>query len=282
MKIKGLKLLFLLSMVLVSIVIIQMIMYSFHVVSHQTLFLQLVKVCHNWIHIIAFSPINAVLQLFALSTAVIFINIVIKQNLLHKRFSNTTKIMGRDRLSKVLSKKSGLPKKDLRVIESNELIALTCGFLNPKIIISTELVNQLCEDELKAVLYHEYYHHIQRDPLKKLFINALTSALWYMPFLKWMEKQYHLLKELSADHYSISKMKNDLPLSSALLKLIQVGKEKNAPTFAVTFAGTSVNYRIQQLIKPEKPVQVKVPVGSGLFSFTIFLGMTMMFLFVCP
>ncbi|ELK45996.1 M56 family metallopeptidase [Halobacillus sp. BAB-2008] len=282
MKIRELKFLFVLSFLLISAVIAQMSWYGFYVVTSHNLFLNIAKVCHNWLQAIDVSPLNALLQLLAISTIVLFLIQIGRQFRLHHRFHRRMEALRDEPLTTEVRETTGFGNKNLIVVQSDEWMALTCGFLKPKIILSSEMVAGLEKDELRAVVYHEGYHQRYFDPLKKLLIQTLTAAFWYIPILKWVAEQYHVCKELAADQYSIDQMDNDLYLSAALLKLVRNGQGKAAHSFAVSFADTAVNYRIQQLVKPDEQVKVAVPLGSALLSFIIFLGMTGMFIIALP
>ncbi|MFP3470750.1 hypothetical protein R0J90_11980, partial [Micrococcus sp. SIMBA_144] len=74
---------------------------------------------------------------------------------------------------------------------------------------------------------------------------------------------------------------NMLDLSSALLKLLK-NEQRQRHAFAVSFADTSVNDRIQHILSPEKEVHATLPVGTILYSVFIVLGLTVMFTVATP
>ncbi|WP_035301927.1 M56 family metallopeptidase [Clostridium sp. DL-VIII] len=85
------------------------------------------------------------------------------------------------------------------------------GIIHPKILISSELVDRLSEEELKFVFMHELVH-IERSDLLVNFVYILIQAIyWFNPII-W---------------YSIYKMKQDCEISCDATVLNALNLEKN-------------------------------------------------------
>src|SRR5439155_924565 len=54
-------------------------------------------------------------------------------------------------------------------------------FLRPRICLSTGLVRRLERDELRAVLLHERYHLLHRDPLRLVVARYFAAGLYVIP-----------------------------------------------------------------------------------------------------
>ena len=126
-------------------------------------------------------------------------------------------------LTNEMNQTYGEGKEDFIVISHPAPMAITMGFMQPKIVISTGLINLLTNDELKAVIAHEMYHKENRDPLKDIFISLCASTIGYIPILKWFNQQYRIIQELLADEFAIEKQETSVHLGSALLKMLKVG-----------------------------------------------------------
>jgi beta-lactamase regulating signal transducer with metallopeptidase domain len=124
------------------------------------------------------------------------------------------------------------------------------------------------EEELAAVIHHERFHQMSLDPLRCFIMGLLTSVLWFLPILQWQNRYYRIAREVLADRYAILVLGSERALGSALLKLIKCGKP---PVFvaAVSFADTSVNYRIHQLLNPHEEVMPVPPRGPMLLSVPV-------------
>jgi len=146
------------------------------------------------------------------------------------------------------------------VVQSEEIFALTIGFLNPQIAISSALIKNLSENEIKAVLLHEQFHCIKRDPLKFLLIHLASENIAYIPLLKGFIHYYKSWRELLADRYAMHHMGSNADLGSVILKMNKLkgsGAQAYKPVFA-HFADIAINYRILQILEPERPVRIPI------------------------
>ena len=279
MKIKQTGLVFTLSIFLVAAVIVQMSMYSLHLFSNWNLMFTVLEACHNLLRAIGVSSMNVFLEVLILSTLALVVIILVKQIARYITFSKRLSLLQDELVTKKVIVQYDLHQ--ITVITSEAPIALTYRLIKPKIVLSTALVNMLTEEELRAVICHEQFHQQHRDPLKKFLITLLVTALWYVPILKWVSKHYQTLREIEADKFAIQQTNNMLDLSSALLKLLK-NEHRQRHAFAVSFADTSVNDRIQHILSPEKEVHATLPVGTILYSISIVLGLTVMFTVATP
>jgi hypothetical protein len=81
-----------------------------------------------------------------------------------------------------------------------------------------------------------------------------------------------------ADEYAVTKMGSELSLGSALLKLIKNSFKTSAP-IVVQFSGESVNYRLQQLVEPQRAIPVKLKLVHIFISIHVLLLLMGMVLF---
>ncbi len=279
MKIKQTGLIFTLSLFLVAAVIVQMAMYSLHLFSNWNLMFTVLEACHNLFRAIGISSMNIFLEVLILSTIALIVIVLMKQIARYITFSKRLSILQDESITKKVIVQYDLDQ--ITVITSEAPIALTYGLIKPKVVLSTALVNMLTEEELRAVICHEQFHQQHRDPLKKFLITLFVAAIWYVPILKWVSKHYQTLREIEADKFAMLQTNNMLDLSSALLKLLK-NEHRQRHAFAVSFADTSVNDRIQHILSPEKEVHATLPVGTILYSVFIVLGLTVMFTVATP
>ncbi|GIP34465.1 M56 family metallopeptidase [Paenibacillus sp. J2TS4] len=165
-------------------------------------------------------------------------------------------------------------KTELIVVEDNAFIALTMGMLRPKIVISTGVLKLFTDMEVKAILLHEWYHCRKRDNIK-MFISALfVDAFGYLPIIQPSVRFFKTMKELLADRFVIKQMGTELYLGNVLLKLVQLGKIKRREA-AIHFTETAIDYRIMQILEPEKAVRVPIALFRPLLLSCSFLLLIM-------
>lgn len=201
---------------------------------------------------------------------------MVKQYVLYRKFTKKIMSLRNEELTAVLNLNFNREAQDIVVIDHHQSLAFSVGFRTPYIVLSTRLLDMLDEVELEAVVYHETYHQINQDSLKTFLLLLISQAMWYIPLTKWAYENYKIISELAADEYAIDKMGSELGLGSALIKLIKNGFLTQSAPVIVHFADVSVNYRLQQLVDPQKTISVKPDMKSIVISiYVLFLLMSM-------
>lgn len=92
-------------------------------------------------------------------------------------------------MTELLTKK--INNKDLRieVISDSSYIAMTVGFIRPKVILSTGLIKRFHDQELDAILLHEMYHSMFRHPLQMFILTMIAESLAFLPIMRSLVQQ---------------------------------------------------------------------------------------------
>lgn len=114
---------------------------------------------------------------------------------------------------------------NINIVKDNNKFSFCYGLIKPKICISTGLLKDLTEDELKAVLLHEGYHLKNHDPLKILLGKTSAIMFFFIPLLKDIQNYYAFSKEIAADEVVIKNGNKD-SLISVLSKLMVLPSSK--------------------------------------------------------
>ncbi len=149
------------------------------------------------------------------------------------------------------------------LIETDRPIAFCYGSIRPRICISTGVGARLNEQEIKALLLHERYHLLRRDPLKTAVSRTLASALFFLPVVRALQKEYMVAKEIEADRHVLRSQGSNRPLLGALYKLLVQQREHQcggAGAFAVAGSTDEVNQRLDYLLNGHAPLGVRFPV----------------------
>lgn len=176
-----------------------------------------------------------------------------KQWILSRRWSNHIRMHRNGGLTEQLNQHYSQFKARINVIDHQDLIALTSGFFRPKIVVSSKLIERLTDQELTAVLWHEWSHCTQFDPLRLLLAKTMKISLPYFPVFKYMEHYIQVWVELQADRHSVTRMKSPMHLANVLVKGLRT---ESGSTTGIGFANQAINYRLKQLIEPQSPVRV--------------------------
>ncbi len=140
-------------------------------------------------------------------------------------------------------------------------IALCYGWLRPRICLATSTLAGLNCLELEALLLHERYHLLHRDPLKTGLSRVLTGAFFYLPVVRALQQQYLIAKEIEADKYVLQNQRTQRPLLGALYKLLlQQSHADNQGNLAVAGATDSLKQRLDFLLSGRAPDGLRSPV----------------------
>lgn len=134
-------------------------------------------------------------------------------------------------------------------IQTEEPVVFCYGFVNPRICISSVIVNSLSCNELKAVLLHEQHHLKVYEPIKLLLVKIISNALFFIPGIKSLTKQYAVFSELAADETATDNFKNKVPLAQALNKIL--AQKENMliqKGLAISFFSQIIEERVNKLV----------------------------------
>jgi beta-lactamase regulating signal transducer with metallopeptidase domain len=159
------------------------------------------------------------------------------------------------------------------LVDLDTPIAFCYGLLRPRILLSSGFVAALTPDQLRALLWHEYYHLIHRDPLKVALGRAGATAFAYLPAVRACYDQYLVEKEVEADAYVCVRQGSDGPLVGALTALLDWGGDA-APALesgAIAGAGEVLETRIGRLLGLADPPALpwEATAASGLILLAV-------------
>ncbi|MCW5850106.1 MAG: M56 family metallopeptidase [Anaerolineae bacterium] len=137
----------------------------------------------------------------------------------------------------------------LDLVEDKRPLAFCYGFAHPAVCLTTGMLDLLNADELRAVLLHEAHHVVSRDPLKILISRALGIGLFFLPAAQDLRDRYLVGKEIAADASAARVVRSELPLASALLKLLSHGGATLPSTVAAIGAFNLTEERIQRMVR---------------------------------
>jgi Zn-dependent protease with chaperone function len=134
------------------------------------------------------------------------------------------------------------------LIESSLPIAFCFGFVRPRICVSTGLLDALSTSQLRATLCHEDFHCQRFDPLRILLVEAISTALFFLPVVKEWRSLVKIRLELDADAYAVRKVGKPA-LAGALHRLLtHSSKPRPIPQSTVTVGLSANTARIAALL----------------------------------
>lgn len=156
-----------------------------------------------------------------------------------------------------LAERCGTTLPRVRLYVYNRPLALTYGFRQPVVLLSTWMTEHLDQQELEAVLAHELEHVARRDYLIIWLATILRDAFCYVP-TSWMAyRQLQREKEITCDDRASRLTNRPLALASALAKVWLHSVESTHLHLAQSLVGANeaIDGRIQRLLNRAEPVQ---------------------------
>src|SRR6266480_1377299 len=116
----------------------------------------------------------------------------------------------------------------VRMVESEEPLAMAIGGTDRTILVSRGMVSLLERDEAETVVAHEVMHLKHHDAEFKVFSRVLSRILFFDPFSKFFDPAVHREREYLADEMGARSSGRPAALASALLKIASRGVPQKA------------------------------------------------------
>jgi len=111
----------------------------------------------------------------------------------------------------------------VRIVESEEPMAMAVGGKDRNILLSRGLIALLENDEVETVVAHEFMHLKHHDAEFKVFSRILSRLLFFDPFSKFFDPAVHREREYLADEMGGRSTGKPAALASALVKIAKQG-----------------------------------------------------------
>src|SRR5881296_248705 len=136
----------------------------------------------------------------------------------------------------LLGKFERVPGVKVRIVESDEALAIAVGGRDQNILVSSGLLKLLDRDELEPVVAHELMHLKHHDAEFKVFSRVLSRILFFDPFSKFFDPAVHREREYLADEMGGRSTGKPAALASALVKIANRGTPAKA-TWGLSILG---------------------------------------------
>jgi beta-lactamase regulating signal transducer with metallopeptidase domain len=152
------------------------------------------------------------------------------------------------------------------VVEDERPFSFCYWFVRPRICLSTALVRRLDGEELCAVLLHERYHLVHRDPLRLVVARYFAAGLYVVPVVEDLVEHFTLEKELEADQHAVATMGTVSPLARALYELLPDADSVSLGLLVPVGSLSVTEARIDHLVEG-RPLPLAISPASVALSF---------------
>jgi Zn-dependent protease with chaperone function len=152
-----------------------------------------------------------------------------------------------------LAQRAGLKAAPrLLILPEGSSGAFAVGARTGKILVSSDLLEELDPDELEAILAHEVAHLESRDVPVVFAAGLLRDLVAWNPFAHIAYRRLNVDRELEADRRAAAITGNPLAVASGLLKMCELVKKRRGVGQKVALAafrpGSRISRRITGLI----------------------------------
>jgi len=165
------------------------------------------------------------------------------------------------------------------LLDAHERFSFAYGVLTPRVAVSRGLLEGVSDEEMRAVLEHERYHVCNLDPLKVVFVQALSAAFFFLPALDSLRARYLAGRELAADRRAVRACGRQ-PLVGALLKVVRGPDWSELEGVAAIGGAELLDVRVAQLESGIQPKLATLSItratvsllGTALFASTFLIS----------
>lgn len=112
-------------------------------------------------------------------------------------------------------------EKQVVEVQTDKPLIFCSGLQQPKIYISSAVIQALNYPELRAVLLHETHHLLSREPARLLLIKFM-SVFNFIPGIKNLNKKYLSFSEMAADELATDNFTDKNHLATAMAKVLEM------------------------------------------------------------
>jgi Zn-dependent protease with chaperone function len=158
--------------------------------------------------------------------------------------------MGRDWRSGGIETAIGAEHLVATVVQRQTPILAVAGIIQPRLIVSSSVLQSLSGEELNAALRHERAHKIWRDNFKRLLFVAAPRPFGLSLGLRALESQWSKFAEWAADdHAAASDSHRALLLATALIRFAKLGLPVQQTAIVSSFVdGSDLAERVERLL----------------------------------
>jgi hypothetical protein len=124
----------------------------------------------------------------------------------------------------------GLESEPAWVVEGGKPFLVLAGILQPRLMVSSGVVEALPAEQLAMALRHEHAHRVSRDNLKRLFLLLAPDILPFWRAFAVLDRAWARFTEWAADDFAVAgDSARSLSLAAALVRVARMGACPQTP-----------------------------------------------------
>ncbi|HEY7352852.1 MAG TPA: M56 family metallopeptidase [Terriglobales bacterium] len=143
------------------------------------------------------------------------------------------------------------------LISDSLRVPTALGFLNCAVVLPSWVLNELSNDEIKAIVLHELAHLRRWDDWTNLVQKVLKAVFFFHPAVWWIDSRLALEREIACDDLVLEKSGNAHTYAASLVSVAEkviAGRMRMGRVFAVAQNALGrvreVSFRISRILAP--------------------------------
>lgn len=143
----------------------------------------------------------------------------------------------------------------VKICISREMrVPAAVGFFRPAILFPEWTWNELSEDDMRAVILHEFAHLERRDDWTNLAQKVIAALFFFHPAVWWIDRRLAIEREIACDELVLAKTGNRQAYARCLLSLAEKGFLRRGMVMAQTAISHTrdLTVRLTRILAPER------------------------------
>jgi beta-lactamase regulating signal transducer with metallopeptidase domain len=151
-------------------------------------------------------------------------------------------------LNSTLNPVSSLSKNlDVNVLASQTGTSpMLVGLWKPKIIVPQNILDELPDEQLTAIVLHERAHISRKDNWFSVLQELVVILFWWSPVIRFLSKKIHVEREIACDLRAVAQMKSGKQYAQSLLACakLMLDEQQNVLAMGLFSKKKELNHRV--------------------------------------
>lgn len=152
-------------------------------------------------------------------------------------------------------------RRRVRILASTEAqVPAAIGLGRAAVVLPAWALDELSEEDLRAILVHELTHLERRDDWTNLLQKAVRAVLFFHPAVWWIESRLSIEREMACDDAVVAATGNPRAYAGCLIGLLERGCARRGWSVAQAAVARARDaaQRIAQILSPGRPASVRM------------------------